>query len=1151
MKYKLTIIRMQKFKLVWLLAIAIQVNVYGQTIDRVEGSPFLSTMPPDTLYYSGRNLSESERFTLATLQGLLAKTKPEIIIYQYFHEEIIKESKLVDIPILYTYQNNLQAFLERYADRIDGYILCDPKSSSSNAANSLCSILNAVAVPTDIEAKAIAAGLTKILDVTGKDEAWAWENYQDQFNKDVAFFVKGDDLGLIDYTVYTGGFRFWDNSINTGGTLSQSVFDYLNPGARFHGWWVSEDGTVAKISENGFQMIPGSLNNLSTFTNIDVPNVKQKEPVTPYKVVENVHTVCFVQTDGDHIGWVAGAGYWDAWIWKTDNQSRIKMGFTLAPNLTELTPLIYSDIIKGLQTTPYGRNVAVAAPSGLGYYFPGLSPNHPDHCELLNKYMRKADMSIVNVIDSDQEAVNHNPEEYLKQSNIDALFYYTYGGQYQGMHGAIKWYKDKPSIGGRFVLWGNTENNNDITDDAVTTTLANILNAQSTNIYSEAGYSLVPVHIWTMQPHNVLNITNKLGPNVRVVAPDEFVWLIKKNLGGLAMGTGNGLKGEYFEGSNFETLKLTRIDKKVDFEWKEGSPIDTSDNFSVRWTGQIQPLYSEEYTFYVNADGGAKLTIDGTVVFDSLNNAGESVKSGKISLIAGEKHDIVIEYVEKTGNAYCTFEWESTSQLRQYVPFTQLYTTPLPTTGIVTVYAGNNKNGFSAGLGFGTYMLSDINSLGIQANEISSLAIAEGYKVILYANDSLRGESLELTSGVDSLTNFLLNDGVTSWGNNIKSVKVMANGDTTVAGEYYVINQASGYYLDVSGGPTNYEPGANVQVYRAMNKNNQVFHFTHLGDGVYKIIARHSKKVLTVRGISFDDNANIHQWEYFGSPNQKFIVVRPNDSSYKFIALHSGMAVNVNGLQIEANVQQNTNNNQVESWWKFTETVNREGTGTGLTAGYYSGKDFNTYKFSRIDPRVAFNWGESAPDPLLPVDNFSVRWTGSVQPRFTGQYTFSIISDNGRRLWVNNELIIDKWLNDWDKEYSGLIYLEEMKKYNIWVEYFEATGGANIKLEWRSYNEARETIPQSQLYPELTDSIPENVTAVPNTKIFLYPNPAGNTLYVSGLPGETRMEVFNFQGSKVLETVGTSVYLEGLPSGLYILKMEVAGRIESCKFVKE
>jgi len=1119
---------------------------YSQSVSRVENSPFPGSAKPDTLFYTSNSMAESEIFATGSLSGILAKKKPMILQWQYFHQEIVREQG-IGYKILNTYSNNFAGLLKFFAKRLNGYILCDPKTSSSNVAASLSGILNAVAIPTDIESKAIACGLTKVLDVTGKDELWALANYKNQLNKDVAFFQSSSDwLGLVDYTAYTGGIRFYDPNIN--GALTDSVYNFLNQGAMFYGWWISEDGSVGKMSQKSFKIIPcGGLKNLATFTNLDVPIVKQKESVTPFKAVPNVHTVCFVISDGDNIGWVAGAGYWDAWIWKNDNQSRMNLGFTLSPALCELTPLIYNDLINGLQTSPEGRNVAVASPSGLGYYFPSLSPNLPFHCEQLNKFMRKADMSIVNVIDNDNGL--HSPNEYLKQSNIDALFYYTYGSQYTGMKGKISWYKGKPSIGGRFSFWGNSEDRSAEVQERVAQSMANVINSQSTNPNAEAGYSLIPVHIWTENPTDVLNVIKKLGPKVRVVAPDEFVWLIKKNLGKLPMGTGNGLKGEYFRGSNFDSLVYSRIDKKIDFDWKAGSPVTATgtDQFSVRWTGQIQPLYSEEYTFNFTSDDGARLIINGTPVFESLNASGFSTRSGKITLEAGIKYDITIEYREETGNASCLLEWESLSQLRQIVPFTQLYSQPLPTTGVVTVFKENARKGFSAGVGIGSYTTSRLNELGILNNEISSIKLMEGFKAIAYSNDNFTGDSIIITASKDTLSSLLMSDKTSDWDNKIASLQIKANGDTTITGAFFLRNKRSSFYMDVVGGVTATDYNTNIQQYSFTGNYNQAFQFFHLGNGVYKIMARHSKMVLTVAKMGTVENSNVHQWKYEGSASQEFIVVPAGVNTYKFISKYSGMVVNVINSNVEGNVQMNSNTNQPGGMWILVKTKSREGTGDGLKGEYYNGKTFNTLRLTRIDPQVFFNWGVSSPNPLLTVDNFSVRWSGFIEPRFTGLYTFYMNSDNGRRLWINDQLIIDKWTSDYGVTYTGTANLKELTRNTIKVEYFEESGGADIRLDWSSDLELKEIIPQSQLYSE---QVVSGIPVLNDRAIFTYPNPVNSILYLSGLDKPGKIEIYNSLGNKVLEDTGTSIHTEMLPSGFYFLNLILDGKSQSFKFIK-
>src|SRR5205823_12237477 len=59
----------------------------------------------------------------------------------------------------------------------------------------------------------------------------------------------------------------------------------------------------------------------------------------------------------------------------------------------------------------------------------------------------------------------------------------------------------------------------------------------------------------------------------------------------------------------------------------------------------------------------------------------------------------------------------------------------------------------------------------------------------------------------------------------------------------------------------------------------------------------------------------------------------------------------------------------------------------------------------------------------IPADNFTVRWTGQVQPQYSETYAFWTTTDDGVRLWVNNTLIIDKWLDQGATEYGATINL--------------------------------------------------------------------------------------------------------------------------------
>jgi hypothetical protein len=113
---------------------------------------------------------------------------------------------------------------------------------------------------------------------------------------------------------------------------------------------------------------------------------------------------------------------------------------------------------------------------------------------------------------------------------------------------------------------------------------------------------------------------------------------------------------------------------------------------------------------------------------------------------------------------------------------------------------------------------------------------------------------------------------------------------------------------------------------------------------------------------------------------------------------------------------------------------------------------------------VNFDWGNGSPDASIEADTFSVRWAAQVQPRYSETYTFYTTSDDGVRLWVNDQRLIDNWTGHSPTENSGTITLTAGQKYDIKMEYYEGGVTAVAKLLWSSPSQAKEVIPQSRLY---------------------------------------------------------------------------------------
>jgi hypothetical protein len=137
--------------------------------------------------------------------------------------------------------------------------------------------------------------------------------------------------------------------------------------------------------------------------------------------------------------------------------------------------------------------------------------------------------------------------------------------------------------------------------------------------------------------------------------------------------------------------------------------------------------------------------------------------------------------------------------------------------------------------------------------------------------------------------------------------------------------------------------------------------------------------------------------------------------------------------------------------------------GGGVRADYYKGKNFENLVLNRVDPQINFNWGNSAPDESVGEDGFSVRWSGQVEAAFTETYTFYARTDDGVRLWVEGQQLIDNWVDRSTTEDKGTIDLIAGQIYGIVMEYYENESGAVAELRWSSPRTPKQIIPQAAL----------------------------------------------------------------------------------------
>ncbi len=156
----------------------------------------------------------------------------------------------------------------------------------------------------------------------------------------------------------------------------------------------------------------------------------------------------------------------------------------------------------------------------------------------------------------------------------------------------------------------------------------------------------------------------------------------------------------------------------------------------------------------------------------------------------------------------------------------------------------------------------------------------------------------------------------------------------------------------------------------------------------------------------------------------------------------------------------------------FKDSVNPA---TGWQGTYYNNTNFNPpaanplpQTDSDITNGNSGDWLTGSPDPLVHHNNFSARWTGQILPQYSQKYYFVARVDDGVKLWVNNQLIVDRWPGGGVTDSTGSIVLKADVLYDIKMDYFEATAAAEAHLSWYGEDQAKQIIPMNRLFPTTT-----------------------------------------------------------------------------------
>ncbi|MCC9605207.1 DUF1592 domain-containing protein [Blastopirellula sp. JC733] len=177
----------------------------------------------------------------------------------------------------------------------------------------------------------------------------------------------------------------------------------------------------------------------------------------------------------------------------------------------------------------------------------------------------------------------------------------------------------------------------------------------------------------------------------------------------------------------------------------------------------------------------------------------------------------------------------------------------------------------------------------------------------------------------------------------------------------------------------------------------------------------------------------------------------------------------------------------------------------GLKTEIFKKRNFRETAVNRIDAKIDYDFGDGLPyeltakpeeekkdekkkesdeEKLAPAEQFSIRWQGSVLAEDTGEYEFILTTQNGARLWVNNDRkpLIDEWVasRGEPKEHKGTIRLLGGRPYRIKLEVYKfKDDAASVKLEWKPPRKARDFLTARNLSPEFAPELYISSAAFP------------------------------------------------------------------------
>lgn len=480
----------------------------------------------------------------------------------------------------------------------------------------------------------------------------------------------------------------------------------------------------------------------------------------------------------------------------------------------------------------------------------------------------------------------------------------------------------------------------------------------------------------------------------------------------------NSFTGCYYNDINLGNFVFSRVDPQINFNWNNSGPGGNlpATNYSVRWQGYFT-FEAAPYTFTMSSDDGGRLYVDGHLVIDDWSVHAARNVTQSYTLSAGS-HLVELDYFQAGGDATVSLTWVNAAP------------PPAPSCGNpgVNTFSGcyfkDTTLGTTNGVAF-SRTDSQIN-FDWSANGPGGNLGTSNYSVKWLGNFDFNAGPYTFSVTSDDGARLYIDGQLVTGDWSTHAAYTLTQSRTITAGTHLIeldyYQAGGGAYVNLSWAGAQQAVGISVNPTTASLTAGQTQQFA-----------------ATVTGTANQQVTWTVLSSGLGSISSSGLYTAPSSvSSQQNVTVQATSAADVTKTAT-ASITLNPSSGGTCG----APTTN------GFTGCYYRDTTLGTsagLAFSRVDPQVSFDWSAAGPGGGLGTTNYSVKWQGN----FTfnaGSYNFTLATDDGSRLYVDGQLIID----DWSTHAAYTInqgYTMTAGTHLIELDYYQAGGGASASLSW-------------------------------------------------------------------------------------------------------